>query len=60
MTTIFELIDDGDADGIRALLAADPTARDLRNDAGHSPLLHAAYRGRGAGVRRDSRGRRAD
>ena len=25
MTTIFELIDDGDADGIRALLAADPT-----------------------------------
>ncbi len=47
MKTIFELIDDGDADGIRALLAANPTARDLRNDAGHSPLMHAAYRGRG-------------
>ena len=46
MNTIFELIDQGDADGIRALLAADPKARDLRNDAGHSPLLHAAYRGR--------------
>ena len=47
MNTIFELIDQGDANGIRALLAADPTARDLRNEAGHSPLLHAAYRGRG-------------
>jgi ankyrin repeat protein len=47
MNKIFELIDDGDTDGIRTRLAADPTARDLRNDAGHSPLLHAAYRGRG-------------
>ena len=47
MNTLFELIDQGDADGIRALLAADPAARDLRNDAGHSPLAHAAYRGRG-------------
>ena len=47
MNTIFELIDDGDADGIRALLAADPAARDLRDDTGHSPLLHAAYRGGG-------------
>jgi ankyrin repeat protein len=47
MKTLFELIDQGDAAGIRALLAADPTGRDLRNDAGQSPLLHAAYRGRG-------------
>jgi uncharacterized protein len=47
MNTIFELIDDGDVDGIRALLAADPTARELRDDEGHSPLMHAAYRGRG-------------
>jgi uncharacterized protein len=47
MNTIFELIDDGDADGIRALLAADPAARNLRDDTGHSPLLHAAYRGGG-------------
>ena len=47
MDTIFELIDNGDADGIRALLASDPAARELRNDAGLSPLLHAVYRGRG-------------
>jgi uncharacterized protein len=47
MNTIFELIDDGDADGIRALLAADPAAGGLRDDTGHSPLLHAAYRGGG-------------
>ena len=47
MTTIFELIDEGDADGIRALLAADPGACDAHNDAGLSPLMHAAYRGRG-------------
>jgi ankyrin repeat protein len=47
MTTIFELIDEGDADGIRALLADDAAARDLRNGEGRSPLLHAVYRGRG-------------
>jgi ankyrin repeat protein len=48
MNTIFDLIDEDDADGIRALLEADPTARDARNGAGLSPLLHAAYTGRGA------------
>jgi uncharacterized protein len=47
MATIFELIDEGDANGIRALLAADPGARDLRNDGGLSPLMHAVYQGRG-------------
>lgn len=47
METIFGLIDDGDADGIRTLLAAEPFARDLRNTEGLSPLLLAAYRGRG-------------
>ncbi len=47
MTAIFELIDKGDADGIRTLLAADPTARDARDDTGVSPLMHAAYAGRG-------------
>jgi ankyrin repeat protein len=47
MATIFELIDQGDADGIRALLAADPATRDVRDLEGLSPLLHAAYRGRG-------------
>jgi uncharacterized protein len=47
MPTIFELIDESDVDGIRALLAADPAARDIRNDQGLSPLIHAAYGGRG-------------
>ena len=47
MNTIFELIDEGDADGIRVLLAADPAARDVRNDQGLSPLMHATYQGRG-------------
>jgi uncharacterized protein len=47
MADIFELIDEGDADGIRALLASDPTAQELRNDAGLSPLMHAAYKGGG-------------
>lgn len=47
MTAIFELIDQGDAAGIRTLLVADPAARDARNDAGVSPLMHAAYAGRG-------------
>jgi ankyrin repeat protein len=47
VATIFELIDEGDADGIRALLAADPAARDLRNGERHSPLMYAAFRGRG-------------
>jgi ankyrin repeat protein len=47
MNAIFELIDEGDADGIRALLAADPAARESRNDQGISPLLHAVYGGRG-------------
>ena len=47
MATIFELVDASDADGVRALLAADPTARELRNEEGLSPLMHAAYRGRG-------------
>ena len=47
MATIFELVDASDVDGIRALLAADPAARELRNDEGLSPLMYAAYRGRG-------------
>ena len=47
MTTIFELIDAGDADAIRALLAHDPEVQELRDEDGLSPLLHAAYRGCG-------------
>ncbi len=48
MATIFELIEKGDAEGIRALLGMDPAARDARNAEGLSPLLTAAYRGRGS------------
>lgn len=47
MPTIFELIDAGDADGVRELLAADPAAANSRDESGVSPLIHAAYRGRG-------------
>jgi ankyrin repeat protein len=47
METIFELIDSGDADAVRALLARDPSAREARNAQSLSPLVHAAYRGRG-------------
>jgi ankyrin repeat protein len=47
MAGIFELIEEGDAEGIRALFVADPAARDLRDDAGLSPLMHAAYKGCG-------------
>jgi uncharacterized protein len=46
MDTIFELIENGDADGIRALLAADQAAGDARNDEGLSPLMYASYLGR--------------
>lgn len=47
MTAIFDLIDRGDAEGIRALLAFDPAARETRDDSGVSPLVHAVYAGRG-------------
>jgi ankyrin repeat protein len=43
--TIFELIDEGDADGVRRLLVDDPTAADARDEQGLSPITHAAYRG---------------
>jgi uncharacterized protein len=47
MTAIFDLIDKGDADGIRALLVSDPEARDARDDRGVSPLMRAVYAGGG-------------
>ena len=47
METIFVLIDSGDADAIRERLAQDPSARESRSEQGLSPLVHAAYRGRG-------------
>jgi ankyrin repeat protein len=47
MTTIFDLIDQSDADGVRQLLDTNPAVRDARNDQGLSPLLCAAYQGGG-------------
>src|SRR3954447_9031082 len=42
MNTIFELIDDGDADGICELLAADPAAGGLRDNIPAAAALLAA------------------
>jgi ankyrin repeat protein len=46
--SIFELIDADDAAGVHALIERDGTALDARDDSGLTPLMHAAYRGRGA------------
>jgi len=45
--SIFELIDSGDAVGLQALIDREPDALAARDDSGVSPLMHAAYRGRG-------------
>jgi ankyrin repeat protein len=45
VSTIFALIDAGDAQGVRELLAADRTATAQRDDQGLSVLMRAAYRG---------------
>jgi ankyrin repeat protein len=45
--TIFELIDDGDAEGVRELLARDPGAAAARDEQGLSALMRAFYRGGG-------------
>ena len=45
MANIFELIDAGDAAGIRALLAADPAAAAAHDKQGLSAVMRAAYRG---------------
>lgn len=45
--SIFELIDAGDAAGLQALIDREPDALTERDDSGVSPLMHAAYRGRG-------------
>jgi uncharacterized protein len=47
MPTIFELIDADDSDGVRALLESDPSVARTRDEGGLSPLVRAAYRGRG-------------
>jgi ankyrin repeat protein len=46
--SIFELIDADDAAGVHALIERDRNALDDRDDDGLSPLMRAAYRGRGA------------
>jgi uncharacterized protein len=45
MSTIFELIDAGDADAVRAALAADPAAAAAHDENGLTVLMRAAYRG---------------
>ena len=45
MTRIFELIDAGDAAGIRDLLAREPDAAAARDEQGLSAVMRAAYRG---------------
>jgi ankyrin repeat protein len=45
VSTIFELIDAGDAQGIRDLLTAEPQAAAGHDDAGLTVLMRAAYRG---------------
>jgi uncharacterized protein len=48
MNTIFELIDAGDAEGVRRLVSEDPEAAHARDEDGLSPVVHAAYRGHAA------------
>ena len=43
--TIFELIEAGDADGLRALLDRDPAAAAQTDELGLSVVMRAAYRG---------------
>ena len=46
MSTIFELIDSGDVEGIRARLADDPEAAATHDEQGLTAVMRAAYRGR--------------
>jgi ankyrin repeat protein len=43
--TIFDLIDSGDADGVRELVARDPAAAAAHDEHGLTALMRAAYRG---------------
>ena len=45
MATIFELIDAGDAAGLRGLLARDPGAATAHDEQGLSAFMRASYRG---------------
>jgi uncharacterized protein len=42
---VFELIDAGDAEGVRRVMEDDPSAADARDEQGVSPIVHAVYRG---------------
>ncbi len=42
----FELLQEGDADGLRQILEQDPAASEARDAAGVSLLMHSLYRGR--------------
>jgi ankyrin repeat protein len=44
--TCFELLQSGDADGLRRILHQDPAASETRDAAGVSLLMHSLYRGR--------------
>jgi len=44
--TCFELLQAGDADGLRRLLEKDPAFSEARDPAGVSLLMHSVYRGR--------------
>jgi uncharacterized protein len=46
MTDVFEAVKSGDVDGLRELLAGDPSAASARDEQGLSALLQAQYRGR--------------
>ena len=46
--SIFQLIDADDAPGVHTLIERDRSALEGRDDNGLTPLMHAAYRGRGA------------
>lgn len=47
MATIFDLIDAGDALGVRALLDRDPGAASVKDEQGLSAFMRASYRGGG-------------
>ena len=44
--TCFELLQAGDADGLRRILQQDPAHSEARDSAGVSLLMHSLYRGR--------------
>ncbi|HEX6787822.1 MAG TPA: ankyrin repeat domain-containing protein [Gaiellaceae bacterium] len=46
MSTIFELIDSADVEGIRAALTEDPAAAASHDERGLTAVMRAAYRGR--------------